>query len=90
MNGRLKGILLLGLIVGAAYASSRAQNTETRASNPAETYRLVHAIGNSEKILAENMSERDCRKEKAERIKIVAALGAGGSVTCLPESLFKK
>lgn len=53
-----------------------------------ETYRLVHAIGQTEKILAKGLGQSECRRLRDERRKIVALLGVGGSVTCLPESIF--
>lgn len=53
-----------------------------------ETYRLVHAIGQTEKILAKGLGKSECRRLRDERRKIVALLGVGGSVTCLPESIF--
>lgn len=61
----------------------------------AETYRLVHAIGNDEKIVAKGLSKPDCEAMKKDRIAIAEALGIHseklgiGSITCLPESLFE-
>lgn len=54
----------------------------------AETYRLIHAIGNTEKEIARDLQEGECQGMKEERIKLVQTLGVGGSVTCLPESIF--
>jgi len=60
----------------------------------AETYRLIHAIGNSEKVLAKGHSKRDFEPMKTDRIAIAEALGihserlGTGSITCLHESLF--
>jgi hypothetical protein len=60
----------------------------------AETYRLVHAIGNSERIVAKGLSKAECQAMKKDRIAIAEALGIHserlgvGSITCLPESDF--
>ena len=60
----------------------------------AETYRLVHAIGNTEKIIAKDLSKPECEARKREHIKVAEGLGVHseklgvGSITCLPESLF--
>jgi len=61
----------------------------------AETYRLVHAIGNTEKVVAKNLTKPDCEERKRELKATATALGTYnestgfGSITCLPESLFK-
>lgn len=60
----------------------------------AETYRLIHAIGNDERELARELEKAECERLKADRIALAEKLGAHserlgvGSVTCLPESLF--
>jgi len=68
---------------------------ETGSKLHAEThYRLVHAIGNTEKIVAKNLSKPECEARKREQIRVAEALGVHseklgiGSITCLPESLF--
>ncbi len=60
----------------------------TSAPGFAETYRLVHAIGNTERVSAKDLSKRECDTRKAELKSTAAALGTGGSITCLPDSLF--
>lgn len=61
----------------------------------AETYRLVHALGNSEKEVARGLSKAKCTERKRELIKTAESLGIHserlgiGSITCLPESLFE-
>lgn len=60
----------------------------TAAAAHAETYRLVHAIGDDEKVIAKDLSKRECETRKNEQKTIATALGVGGSITCLPESLF--
>ena len=55
----------------------------------AETYRLVQAVGNKERVAAEGLSKAECEKRKTELKATAAALGTRGSITCLPESLFK-
>lgn len=54
----------------------------------AETYRLVHAIGNTERVNGKGMTKTECETRKKELKTIVAAMGVGGSVTCLPDSMF--
>lgn len=58
-------------------------------SAQAETYRLVHAIGNSERVSAKGLSKAECERRKAELKAVASALGAGGSITCLPERIFR-
>lgn len=63
-------------------------------STPAETYRLVHAIGNTEHVAATGLTRQDCRARQADLKATATALGTFnektgyGSITCLPESLF--
>lgn len=60
----------------------------------AETYRLVHAIGNEEQMVATDLSAAVCEERKREYKAVAERLGTynerlgHGSVTCLPESLF--
>ena len=93
MNGRLKGILVLAAIIGAGYATSQAGNeipaVPSTARAPDETYRLVHAIGNSETINARGLTRSECDARKKESATVAETVGVGGSITCLPESLFK-
>ncbi len=62
-------------------------------SASAETYRLIHAIGNTEREVARDLSKDECRVRKQELIEVAEALGIHnerlgiGSITCLPESL---
>lgn len=88
MNRRLKSALILAAIIGTAYAISGDAGPDNAIAAKAETYRLVHAIGNSEKIVAKDLSKRECEARKSEHKIIVASLGVGGSVTCLRESDF--
>lgn len=59
-----------------------------------ETYRLVHAIGNTERVSAKGLSKAECEVRKAKLKSVATALGTyneqrgHGSITCLPESLF--
>lgn len=53
-----------------------------------ETYRLIHAVGNAEQVSAIGLSKDECEARKKELLAVSLALGTGGSVTCLPESLF--
>lgn len=60
----------------------------------AESYRLIHAIGNKEHEAGRGLTKVECEAKKSE-LKIVAtSLGTYneatgfGSITCLPESMF--
>ncbi len=84
-----------GLIFVAALAAalvSGCGNPQTQ--EPADTYRLVHAIGNTENIVARDLSKSDCEIQKSELKQVASALGAyneatgHGSITCLPERYF--
>ncbi len=61
----------------------------------AETYRLIHAIGNEEHEAARGLSKSECEARKAELKSVATALGTYnestgyGSITCLPESVFE-
>lgn len=61
----------------------------------AETYRLIHALGNSEKEVARGLKKNECAERKRELIGTAEAVGVHserlgiGSITCLPESLFE-
>lgn len=74
--------------VALASCGSPEEQTE------AETYRLVHAIGNAENIAAEGLSQAECHQRRDELKETAAALGTYneatgyGSITCLPESIF--
>ncbi len=78
-------MLRIALILGFVGVASSAQ---------AETYRLIHAIGNSEKVIAKGLTKQACEEMKRDRVAIAEALGIHseklgiGSITCLPESLF--
>ena len=61
---------------------------------PKETYRLVHAIGNTERVVARGLSRSDCQIRRDQLKATATALGTyneatgHGSITCLPESIF--
>lgn len=57
-------------------------------ADSAETFRLVHAIGNTEMESARGLSKSECEWRRDEKKQVGAAMGVGGSITCLPESLF--
>lgn len=77
---RILVVAALTVIAGHAYA---------------ESYRLVHAIGNDEQIAAKGLSIAECETRKRELKKVATALGTYdestgyGSITCLPESIFE-
>jgi hypothetical protein len=66
----------------------------TIVSARAETYRLIHAIGNAEHEAARSLSKSECEAQKKELKAIATALGTYneqtgyGSITCLPEAFF--
>lgn len=78
-------MLRLALMLAGVLAASAAQ---------AETYRLVHAIGNAEKVVAKGLSKPECETRKRELKTVAEKMGTYnerlgiGSITCLPESLF--
>lgn len=83
-------------LIGIAALSRFGTQTHSvpRAQKAPEAYRLVHAIGNDESIVAEGLSKYDCEARKKDNIAVAEALGIHserlgiGSITCLPESLF--
>lgn len=78
-------MLRWALVFGMTLATSAAY---------AETYRLVHAVGTTEKVVAKELSKPECETKKKELKVTAEALGTYnerlgiGSITCLPESLF--
>ncbi|HEU4985392.1 MAG TPA: hypothetical protein VFT58_07100 [Nitrososphaera sp.] len=62
------------------------ESTVVRAAKATQTFSLVHAIGNKERVSARGLSESECKKRK-EYLAVSAAMVGGGSVTCLPDSL---
>ncbi|NGN45183.1 hypothetical protein G6N74_29455 [Mesorhizobium sp. CGMCC 1.15528] len=84
----LAGMLVGGYFLKGPEEAESASVSRLAAPAVQDAYRLVHAIGNDEKVVAEGLNKSDCDAQKSERKKIVSALGVGGSVTCLPESLF--
>lgn len=93
-----RALALLALVFAAIFILSRMPDDDMgRATADAvarkqdakkETYRLVHAIGNTERVNATGLSKSECEMRR-DGAKIVAvSIGAGGSITCLPESLF--
>ncbi|MBB3523079.1 hypothetical protein [Rhizobium sp. BK456] len=71
----------LFVLVAIAFLSASAAQVET--------YRLIQATGNTEREAARGLSKQDCEEKKRELMAITVAIGAAGSVTCLPESFFK-
>ena len=92
MGVQMRRFLLVAIAIGAYVIFRETEEPHLpppkARSEPEETYRLVHAIGNTERILEKGMWLAACRARRDEHKIIVAALGAGGSVTCLPDSAF--
>ena len=63
-------------------------------AHAAETYRLIHAVGNDEREVARGLSKSECEARKEEYKAVAGQLGTyneatgNGSITCLPESFF--
>lgn len=82
---------LRAAFVGAIFTSAGG-TTDALAS---ETYRLVQAIGNAEKVHAKGLSRAECEARKRELKAVAEGIGTYnektgfGSITCLPDSLFK-
>ena len=61
----------------------------------AETYRLIHAIGNDENEVARDLTKAECDAMKADQKAVAEALGVHserlglGSITCLEEGFFE-
>lgn len=80
------GLVIAG-IWGAGFFGNQSPTTQRTVAHE-ETYRLVHAIGNTERINARGLTKGDCETRKKEALTVAVALGAGGSITCLPDSFF--
>lgn len=92
-----KALALIAIAIGAMvlFGEDESGNAAQKPQRPAvavtsaETYRLVHAIGNDENISARGLTLGRCQSLREEKRTVVKALGVGGSVTCLPESSFR-
>lgn len=80
------GLVVAG-IWGAGFFGNQSPTTQRNVAHE-ETYRLVHAIGNNERINAGGLTKRDCETRKQEALTVAVALGTGGSITCLPDGSF--
>lgn len=85
-----KMLIAVAVVLGAIYFlpedTGAPQGTSKR---DAETYRLVHAIGDTERINAVGLSKSECEMRRDDAKIVAVSIGAGGSITCLPESLFR-
>lgn len=72
-------------IVAVAYWSAEPDPRALVSAVPTPTYRLVHAVGNTESIVRTGLQLPECRAFRDERKNVATLIGAGGSVTCLPE-----
>ena len=79
----MRKLLLASFGIGAlALFDAQGQS----AQKPTETYRLVHAIGNAERVNATGLSKAACETRRVDLRRTAVLIGAGGSVTCLPDS----
>ncbi|MDX3929255.1 MAG: hypothetical protein QHC90_26070 [Shinella sp.] len=87
-------------ILAAVYAASIISPGETTLADgtptgEAETFRLIHAIGNTEQEAARDLSRHECEERKRQLKAAGEAVGTYneklgiGSITCLPESDFE-
>jgi hypothetical protein len=79
----MRKLLLASFGIGAL-ALFEAQGQS--AQEPIETYSLVHAIGNSERVVQTGIALHACQRQRDELRRTATLIGAGGSVACLPES----
>lgn len=83
-----------GLIAFAAFGFLVGGCGNSQPSTPTEAYRLVHAIGNTENVVARGLSKSECEAQKSELKQVASALGTyneatgHGSITCLSEQYF--
>lgn len=98
MAMKMRRLLLIAIAIGAFLTLGNdddSQGPPKLQAVEAEKYRLVHAIENTERIVAKGLSKRECESRKREHIAVAEALGVHserlgiGSITCLPESFFE-
>lgn len=102
-GSEIDGKALLGcigvpaLIAIAAYMIWPSEPSGGHGSNggqQAETYRLVHALGNTEREVSRGLSRSECQVRRDELKATATALGTYneatgyGSITCQPESTY--
>lgn len=87
-------VIAIFALVAIASVMQRKDETTGAATASTESYRLVHAIGNDETVVARGLSKSECQRRKRDNIAVAEALGIHserlgvGSITCLPESFF--
>lgn len=103
MNGNEKpgcgravvAILVTGVVILAISLLEKGGRTAITTKPAAETYRLVHAIGNTEKVSAKGLSKDECDARKRELKAISEKIGTYnertgyGSITCIAESIMR-
>jgi hypothetical protein len=88
------GISFAGILSASVVAVVCASTGYVWGASTAETYRLVQAIGNTERITAKGLSKAECEARKRELKAVGEAVGTHnartgrGSITCLPDRLF--
>lgn len=75
-------LLVVGLLAAGWVAMGHTQKQKQTAQ--IETYSLVQAIGNVERVSARGMPKYECEARKTD-LKLAAAALSGGSVACIPD-----
>lgn len=91
-----KGALIFGVpaLIGMCWLAFQCTKPPAETAAPPETYRLVMAIGNTEREVDRDLTRPACQRRRDELRRTATALGTyneatgQGSITCLPESYF--
>ena len=88
-------ILATGVVILAISLLDKGGSTAIPTKSAAETYRLIHAIGNTEKVSAKGLSKVECEARKQELKAVSEKIGTYnertgyGSITCIAESMIR-
>lgn len=83
---KVVGFLVL-FVVALVLLGMCSPSEESTAYRQSESYRLVQASGNTERIVARGLTRWECEARKKD-LQAVSDVFGPGSVTCLPESVF--
>lgn len=81
----MRKLLIVAAAIGACMVFGTKDDTPRAAPQkaPVTKYRLVHAIGDSERISDEAMDIRTCQERRDDLKRVAMLVGSGGSITCL-------